>query len=182
MVYPNTKFSLELLRTNKPLSSPSSEDYSCSDVTANGTKCTVDFPRDIYNITVTLMNDFGSTVDSQVVDSEFYLSLSFMKIIIAFPTARIIVEIEEGRLEDGTRLTVTVSVNSRCPMKCPVTVLFGTKPRSGSGDCSNIQGNVTKGPLSPGDSATFSVEAASVTLGDGEKYCYLVSLCGNISE
>ncbi|CAI8031893.1 hypothetical protein GBAR_LOCUS18060 [Geodia barretti] len=158
VVYPNTKFSLELMHTNET----SSGDYSCSDVTANGTKCTVDFPRDIYNITVTLVNDFGSTVDSQVVDT------------------RIIVEIEEGKLEDGTRLTVTVSVNSRCPMKCPVTVLFGTKPRSGYGDCSNIQRNVTKGPLSPGDSATFSVEAASVILGDGEKYCYLVSLCGNI--
>ena len=175
MVYPNTKFSLDLMHTNET----SSGDYSCSDVTANGTKCTVDFPRDIYNITVTLVNDFGSTVDSQVVDSEFYLSLSFMKIIIAFPTARIvIIEIEEGKLEDGTRLTVTVTVNSRCPKKCVVTVFFGIKPMSGSDECSNIQQNVTKGPLSPGDNATFSV----VILDVGEEYCYLVSLCGNISE
>ena len=49
----------------------SSGDYSCSDVTANGTRCTVDFPRDIYIITAALVNDFGSTVDRKTIDSEF---------------------------------------------------------------------------------------------------------------
>ena len=40
----------------------------CSDVT--DTSCTVDLPRDVYNISITQSNDIGSTVDSKVIDSE----------------------------------------------------------------------------------------------------------------
>ena len=40
----------------------------CSDVT--DTSCTVDLPRDVYNISITQSNDFGSTVDSDICDSE----------------------------------------------------------------------------------------------------------------
>ena len=40
----------------------------CSDVT--DTSCTVDLPRDVYNISITQSNDFGSTVNIEVFDSE----------------------------------------------------------------------------------------------------------------
>ena len=40
----------------------------CSDVT--NTSCTVDLPRDVYNISITQSNDIGSTVDSGLFDSE----------------------------------------------------------------------------------------------------------------
>ena len=40
----------------------------CSDVT--DTSCTVDLPRDVYNISITQSNDIGSTVDSSIFDSE----------------------------------------------------------------------------------------------------------------
>ena len=41
----------------------------CSGVT--DTSCTVDLPRDVYNISITQSNDIGSTVDSDIFDSEF---------------------------------------------------------------------------------------------------------------
>ena len=85
-------------------------------------------------------------------------------------------------LQEGTKLSVTVEVNSHCPMDCPVTVFFGTQPMNSGNDCPNIQRNITKGPLSPGESATFSVETTSIPLDIGEDYCYLVSLCGNLGE
>ena len=44
-------------------------EYICSDVT--DTSCTVDLPRDVYNISITQSNDIGSTVDSDIFDSEF---------------------------------------------------------------------------------------------------------------
>ena len=40
----------------------------CSDVT--DTNCTVDLPRDVYNISITQFNDIGSTVDSEIFNSE----------------------------------------------------------------------------------------------------------------
>ena len=43
---------------------------ACSDVTADVTSCTLDLPRDIYNISITQTNDIGSTVDSKVLNSE----------------------------------------------------------------------------------------------------------------
>ena len=42
----------------------------CSDVTATDTSCTVDLPRDVYNISITQSNDFGSTVVRDIFDSE----------------------------------------------------------------------------------------------------------------
>ena len=43
---------------------------TCSDVTADVTSCTLDLPRDVYNISITQTNDFGSTMDSKVLNSE----------------------------------------------------------------------------------------------------------------
>ena len=40
----------------------------CSDVT--DTSCTVDLPRDVYTISITQSNDFGSSVVSGIFDSE----------------------------------------------------------------------------------------------------------------
>ena len=84
-------------------------------------------------------------------------------------------------LGDGKPLSVTLTVNSECPMiKCPVAVMFGTESEDG-GSC-DIQQNVTKGPLTPGETATFTVDAGSVIRLPDEKYCYLTSLCGYNGE
>ena len=83
-------------------------------------------------------------------------------------------------LKDDEALSVTLTVNSACPMRCPVVVSFGTEPTDG-GSC-YVQENSTKQSLSPGDTATFSVDADSVSRESGEKYCYLVTLCGNIGN
>ena len=42
----------------------------CSDVTFTDTSCTVNRPRDVYNISITQSNNIGSTVNSRVFDSE----------------------------------------------------------------------------------------------------------------
>ena len=42
----------------------------CSGVTAADTSCTVDLPRDVYNISITQSNDIGSTVNSSIFDSK----------------------------------------------------------------------------------------------------------------
>ena len=61
MVYPgNVEVGLEV--NNGP--------SACSDVTADVTSCTLDLPRDIYKISITQTNDFGSTVNSKVLNSE----------------------------------------------------------------------------------------------------------------
>ena len=44
-------------------------DTICSGVT--DTSCTVDLPRDVYNISITQSNDIGSIVDSGIFDSKF---------------------------------------------------------------------------------------------------------------
>ena len=95
---------------------------------------------------------------------------------IAF-TARAVIVTNEI-LEDGEPLSLTVTVNTACTVRCPVTVSFGTQPVS-SGSCEFQQNVTSEQPLSPGDSTTLSVEAGSVTIQSGETYCYLVTLCGN---
>ena len=45
-------------------------DTICPGVTAADTSCTVDLPRDVYNISITQSNDIGSTGDSAVFDSK----------------------------------------------------------------------------------------------------------------
>lgn len=42
----------------------------CSDVTATDTSCIVNLPRDVYNVTVIQTNDIGSTVDSNMFNSQ----------------------------------------------------------------------------------------------------------------
>ena len=54
----------------------------CSDVT--DTICTVDLPRDVYNISITQSNDIGSTVDSSIFDSESNHETSMSDIIPPF--------------------------------------------------------------------------------------------------
>ena len=88
---------------------------------------------------------------------------------------------EKEFLEEDKPLSVTVTVNSRCPMECPVTVAFGTKPISG-GTCVTQANVTTKEPLSPGATANLSVEAGSVIRMSSENYCYLISLCDKLSK
>ena len=75
---------------------------------------------------------------------------------------------------------MTLTVNSGCPMTCPVVVSFGTES-DGGGSC-DIQAKSSTESLSPGDTATFSVDADSVSRESGDQYCYLVSLCGIIGK
>ena len=79
----------------------------------------------------------------------------------------------------NNNLSVNVTVNSDCPEEESVTVTFGTRPVGDDG-C-NGQRNVTK-DLSPGKTATFSVNTESVSLGDGEEYCYIVHIDGVVGE
>ena len=75
---------------------------------------------------------------------------------------------------------MTVTYNRGCRMQCPVAVSFGTQPFSGGGGNCAIQAEDTREVLSPGETATFSVNAGSVTRESGEVYCYTVSVCGEI--
>ena len=87
---------------------------------------------------------------------------------------------EDDGLENKDELSVTVSINDACEDgEYPVTVMFGTVPRTSSGGC-NFQRNVSgQVPLLPGQpSTTFPVETSSITLGSDEVYCYVVFLRG----
>ena len=43
----------------------------CPDVTPSDMSCTVYFPRDVYNISITQSNDIGPTVNSGLFDSKY---------------------------------------------------------------------------------------------------------------
>ena len=43
----------------------------CSDVSPSDTSCTIYFPRDIYNITITQSNGIGPTGNSGLFDGEY---------------------------------------------------------------------------------------------------------------
>ena len=185
MVYPNMDFILSLTPTDETASSHmlSSGDPACSDATSNSTYCTVNVSRDVYIISVNLTNDLGSTINSSTFDSELCRNMekSINQCIVS--TAQAVI-VEEEMLEDGQPLSVKVTVNSRCPMKCLVTVAFGTNFGTNplDADGCDIQTNVTKGPLYPGETALFSIEAGSITRKSDDIYCYLVSLCGNLGK
>lgn len=84
--------------------------------------------------------------------------------------------------DENGPLNVTVTANSGCPQVCSVTVVFGTQPPS-SGNTCDIQTNTTSQKLlSPGEIATFSVEASSITRESNESYCHDVSHCGQHGE
>ena len=68
-MYPDVELSVKLTRTDE-LASNVTESDPCSEVTAADTSCTVTLPRGIYNVTVTQSNDVGSSVDSNLFDSE----------------------------------------------------------------------------------------------------------------
>jgi hypothetical protein len=126
---------------------------TCSEITGN--KCMV-FPSMLLervNVTLTLTNDFGSTIDEA-----------------SFDLRTLAVEEELG----PDSLAVTVGVNSLCSGgELPVLVTFGARPEEG-GACRGLQ-NATPSSLSPGDSASFSVDPASLTLGSDETYCYTIN-------
>ena len=86
---------------------------------------------------------------------------------------------EDDGLDNEDELSVTVSINDACEDgEYPVTVLFGTVPRTSSVGC-NIQRNVSdQDPLRPGQPSTISVETSSITLGSDEEYCFIVFLRG----
>ena len=86
---------------------------------------------------------------------------------------------EDDGLDNEDELSVTVSINDACEDgEYPVTVLFGTVPRTSSVGC-NIQRNVSdQDPLRPGQPSIITVETSSITLGSDEEYCFIVFLRG----
>ena len=77
-------------------------------------------------------------------------------------------------------LSVNVTVNGDCPNRAyKVLVLFGTR-RVGTDGC-NGHKDIER-ELSPGQSAIFSVDTETVSLGDGEEYCYIVHIDGVVGE
>ncbi|CAI8036846.1 hypothetical protein GBAR_LOCUS20640 [Geodia barretti] len=161
VVYPNMDFILNLTPTDKTASSHmlSSGDPACSDATSNSTYCTVTVSRDVYIISVNLTNDLGSTINSST-----------------FDTRPVIVE-KDLMLTTQLLLIVTVRKNALCPeIKSPVLVTFGTRALTG-GEC-EIQQKATEMTISSGDSASFCVDAASITLGPDETIYFIISLDG----
>ena len=74
-------------------------------------------------------------------------------------------------------LIVTVRRNRLCPeTKSPVLVTFGTRAVTG-GEC-EIQQKATEMTISSGDSASFYVDVASMSLGPDETICFVDSLDG----
>ena len=81
----------------------------------------------------------------------------------------------------GDSLSVTVMVNPLCTeTEYPVLVTFGAQVISS--DTCEGQENATLMLLSPGESATFSVDRDTVTLRDNEEYCYIISINGEAGE
>ena len=75
-------------------------------------------------------------------------------------------------------LRTTLKVNDACPKtKYDILVTFGVRKTDNTGGCES-QMNVTKDPLSPGETASFSVETDSVPLEHDKEYCYTVSVDG----
>ena len=150
----------------------------CSEVTAADTSCTVTLPRDIYNISITQSNDIGSTVDSASFDSECALLVTSLS-TNDIPIVAVLVVSEQISLMLNTQLLfiVTVRRNEMCPeTKSPVLVTFGTRAVVG-GEC-EIQQKATEMTISSGDSASFYVDAASISLSADETICFIVSLDG----
>ena len=87
-----------------------------------------------------------------------------------------------GNLEScGDSLSVTVMVNPVCTeTEYPVLVTFGA--RAIGSDMCERQENATLMLISPGHSATYSVDRNTVTLRDNEEYCYIVSINGEACE
>ena len=54
----------------------------CANATASDTSCTVNLPRDVYNISITQYNDIGSSTNSFVLESELNKCI---KIVLLVP-------------------------------------------------------------------------------------------------
>lgn len=150
----------------------------CPDVTAADTSCTVNLPRDIYNISITQSNDIGSTVDSARFDSELVCFITHMTPMVCSIVAVLVVE-EKVSLILNTQLLliVTVSRNKLCPeTESPVLVTFGARAVAG-GECKGQQ-NATQVVIASGKSVSFYVDADTISLGTDETVCFIVSLDG----
>ena len=92
---------------------------------------------------------------------------------------RVLAVVEQTSLRVNRQLLsiVTVRRNSECPeTSSPVLVTFGARPANG-GECVGQQ-NATATPIPPGATASFFVDAGSISLGSEEALCYVVSLNG----
>ena len=74
-------------------------------------------------------------------------------------------------------LKVTIGRNKLCPeSQSPVVVTFGARAETG-GECEGQQ-IATHTVISAGDSASFFVNTATISLGCNEIICFIVSLDG----
>ena len=94
-------------------------------------------------------------------------------------TARVLVVTEQVSLivNGELLLIVTVRRNRLCPeTQSPVLVTFGARAETG-GDCEGQQ-NATHMVISSGDSASFFVNSATISLNSNDIICFIVSLDG----
>ena len=75
VVYPKVESTLDLLDETLSSVSLPSGDPACSGTTPGSTNCSLTVPKDIYNVSVSLTNTFGSAMNSSVFDSELASTL-----------------------------------------------------------------------------------------------------------
>ena len=98
-------------------------------------------------------------------------------------TVRVLAVQEQASLilNEQLLLIITVRRNSLCPeTDDPVLVTFGAMAVTG-GDCVGQQ-NTTARPIPPGTSVSFFVDAATISLGPDQIYCFNVILDGVSGE
>ena len=71
------KSTLDLLDETLSSVSLPSGDSACSGTTPGSTNCSLTVLKDIYNVSVSLTNTFGSTMNSSMFDSELATTLVF---------------------------------------------------------------------------------------------------------
>ena len=77
-------------------------------------------------------------------------------------------------------LIVTVTRNRQCPeTQSPVIVAFGSRgAEAGPGAVCEGQQNATESVIPSGDSASFYVDAADISLGPDETICFTITMNG----
>ena len=153
--------------------------YACTK--QSDISCTAHIARnDIFNITITQTSDLGPTVYNDTIDSECKLLLC---VLLCCPhvTVRVLVVERQVLSLETQQFDLVISRNSLCPeTDSPVLVTFGAMAVTG-GDCVGQQ-NTTARPIPPGTSVSFFVDAATISLGQDQIYCFNVILDGVTGE
>ena len=140
---------------------------NCSTISSSGVSRCVDI---VKGLTISQTNDIGSTISHTLQDCN---SLNYTAKDVCLCS---IVLLEQQQLHKNEK---SLSVKSAAKKYCPNTkylasVTFGGRSDGNDSDCEGLK-NVLTQPLSPGDSATFSVDSFGLP---SNEYCYILSLSG----